>query len=294
MNLNQVKCFVALANSCNFTQAAQELFVTQPAFSRMIASLEDELNVQLFVRSKREPHLTEMGAQLLPYFQSILSAYNNIRSKADSGQGGVTGSLSIGFMHNALTGCVPEIFRSFRAQYPNISLTLKAMDDNEASIALEHGNVDIGIFTPMSYEGKDNLDHLITNVAHHCVVVYADHPLAERSSVFASELKDEKIICISPRVSSAGYQFLYQLCLQNGFVPQIAAEADSISSMIAYVDCQAGIAVATDALSPLSSPTIRFIPIEGTPPFKQMIIWKKSNANPCLERFIQCANQCIP
>ena len=78
MNIKQIIGFNALAKVLNFSKAADSVYLTQPAFSRMIQSLEEELGGQLFVRSKTSPQLTVLGAQVLPEFQEMERHYENM------------------------------------------------------------------------------------------------------------------------------------------------------------------------------------------------------------------------
>lgn len=134
MNLTQMKYFITAAKCLNFTQAADKLFITQPALSRQIAAMETELNMQLFVRGSHSLKLTPPGSVLLEEFERIYDDYNLALAKAANSFAGMSGELNIGILEGAYVGDLfPGVLRYFDKFYSNVKINLRTYSFNALS-----------------------------------------------------------------------------------------------------------------------------------------------------------------
>ncbi|MDH5778224.1 MAG: LysR family transcriptional regulator, partial [Gammaproteobacteria bacterium] len=132
MDLNNLTTFVAVAETGSFSQTSEQLFLTQPAISKRIAALEDELGTSLFDRIGRSVSLTEAGQALLPRAHKILLEVEDSRRAISNLSGNISGKLSIGTSHHIGLHRLPPVLRQFNIAYPDVELDIHFMDSEEA------------------------------------------------------------------------------------------------------------------------------------------------------------------
>ena len=127
MTMSQVKYFVTTAKCLSITKAAEQLFISQPALSRHIRNMEEELNIQLFVRTKNGIRLTPAGSALYIGMRDMYHSYIELVKKADKIQKGLYGSLKIGILDQTnIADFMPLIYRYFHEKHPNVDLWFQA------------------------------------------------------------------------------------------------------------------------------------------------------------------------
>jgi DNA-binding transcriptional LysR family regulator len=174
MDIQNLHAFVAVADTGSFSLASEQLFLTQPAISKRIASLENELDCHLFDRIGRKVTLTEAGTALLSRARSILQQVEDSKRVIQNLSGHIAGKLSIGTSHHIGLHRLPPVLRAFTHAYPEVELDLHFMDSEEACSAIEHGELELGIVTLPLQPAKvlntvevwpDPLD-IVVNLAH--------------------------------------------------------------------------------------------------------------------------------
>ena len=170
MTLNQLECFMVLAQRLNFTQAADDLFMAQPALSRLISALEKELDLQLFYRNSRSVALTPAGTVFFKKCPKILDEYRGSVVAARLAQEGYRGSLTLGIMRDTFEPKLPTLYQRFRTAYPHVSLLIRGYSHSSLLSALERGEVDAILnYMPMpsGQESPSILLHKKPPVHHH-------------------------------------------------------------------------------------------------------------------------------
>jgi len=147
MDTSTLQTFVAVAEIGSFSGAAESLFLTQPAVSKRISSLEDELRARLFDRLGRSVRLTEAGDALLPHARRVLSELEVSRQAVADLQGTVGGRLRIATSHHVGLHRLPPVLRAFSNAYRGVELDLHFMDSEQACLAVEHGEIELAIVT---------------------------------------------------------------------------------------------------------------------------------------------------
>ncbi len=147
MDTAALRAFLAVAKTQSFSQAAQQLHITQPAVSKRIAALEAELKTRLFDRVGKQVSLTETGIALLPRAQHILDEMADSRRALANLSGKVSGLLSIGTSHHIGLHRLPQVLRAFHSAHPEVELDLRFMDSEAACAAVAKGELELGIVT---------------------------------------------------------------------------------------------------------------------------------------------------
>ena len=187
MDTQNLKAFVAVAEHLSFSAAAEQLHVTQPAISKRIHLLEQQLSSLLFDRVGRQVSLTEAGRTLLPHAQNILDAINMAKQAVADLSGEVRGQLKLITSHHIGLHRLPRVLREYSQRYPLVDLDIRFMDSAEAYAAVQKGDSDLGIITQV--EGIDSLlcSRTIWVDTMHFVSAQ-QHPLSSLSSVSLEDL----------------------------------------------------------------------------------------------------------
>ncbi|MCW9024996.1 MAG: LysR family transcriptional regulator [Gammaproteobacteria bacterium] len=187
MDIASLNAFITVAECGSFSRASEKLFLTQPAVSKRIASLEAELDTQLFDRIGRSVTLTESGQALFPRAQRILLEVDDSRRAISNLSGEVSGHLSIGTSHHIGLHRLPPILRQFSTEYPQVELDLRFMASEEISRTVRHGDLEIGILTlpqevPIELNSKPIWHDPLA------VVTAPDHPLVKQKKITLDNL----------------------------------------------------------------------------------------------------------
>lgn len=147
MDTQALTAFLAVAESGSFSTAAERLFLTQPAVSKRIAQLEQQLGTRLFDRVGRRIRLTEAGEALLPRARQVLLDLEDMSRAISNLTGTVSGTLRIGTSHHIGLHRLPPVLRRFSREYPDVKLDIHFIDSEEAWEAVLHGDLEMGVVT---------------------------------------------------------------------------------------------------------------------------------------------------
>ncbi len=187
MELNELNAFLAVAECGSFSQAAERLYLTQPAVSKRIAALEQKLGARLFDRIGRKIGLTEAGLHLLPRAKGMLDEMNDIQRSLSNLSGMVKGALSMGTSHHIGLHRLPPVLSHFSKQYPEVQLDLHFLDSEDACSAVQRGDLELAIVT-LPPEPSPDLETSEIWPDPLDFVVNKNHPLASAKRVTLREL----------------------------------------------------------------------------------------------------------
>lgn len=281
MTLNQLESFVVLAQRLNFTQAADDLFISQPALSRMISALEQELGLQLFYRSSRSVSLTPAGRAFAQECPRIL---DNCRAGVDAAllaQQGYRGDVTVGILRDTFDASAVRIHQRMAEEYPKIHLTFQEYSHSDLVRSLLAGELDAIINTGEALSSEDT-DSIVLRRDRQCAVVPTGSPLASMRSLRMEDLRDENFVVMSRTSSLPGYGLVWKMAADAGFMPKVAAEANYVPSLLMLVACGVGVSTLTDNLEYLSQEMVSFIPLVGVPLSCHSFTWSRDNQNPSL------------
>lgn len=187
MEIASLRAFVQVARDRSFSQAAEALFITQPAVSKRIASLEADLGAPLFDRVGRQVFLTEAGRHLLPRAELILAGVADIQRELSNLSGQVSGPLAMGTSHHIGLHRLPPILRAYSDLFPEVELDIRFMSSEMISQAVAQGELELGVITlPLQPSEPLQLQPVWRDPLR--FVVAEDHPLAGRGEIQAQEL----------------------------------------------------------------------------------------------------------
>lgn len=196
MDINALKAFLAVAETASFSVAAEQLHLTQPAVSKRVASLEEELNTRLFDRISRRISLTEAGRQLLPRAQRMIYELEDIRRSISNLNGEVSGRLTMGTSHHIGLRRLPPALKRYSRDYPEVQLDIRFMDSETACSAVLQGDLELAIVTLPT----EPIANLTTRPIWHdplLFVVSREHPLASRRRVSLADLVSYQAVLVA-------------------------------------------------------------------------------------------------
>lgn len=231
MNLNQLRSFFLAAREKSITKAAQSLFVTQPAVTMQIKSLESNLDLKLFTRYGKGFDLTDAGRVLFGYAERIFEIVEEmeyvLKGHADLSHG----SLVIGTTRSFARHLMPRLLSKFQEQYPGVKVYLKVGSSTKIAEGVLSYEYHLGVIGRIPFRSK--LSVVPYSREEFCLVVPTSHPFAKRQTVNFSDLANEPII-IREDGSGSRYAIL-SLLSSHGVKPSVLLEAESVEFIKEYI-----------------------------------------------------------
>ncbi|MGH8461041.1 MAG: LysR family transcriptional regulator [Stenotrophobium sp.] len=257
MDTQALAAFVEVAESGSFSRAGEILHLSQPAISKRIAVLEEQLGKSLFDRVGRGISLTDAGRTLLPYAKHALHDMEDGRRALSHLSGRVSGRLSIGTSHHIGLHRLPPVLREFTRAYPEVDLDIHFMDSEIACENVLAGKLELGVVTLPAQE----LPHLKVRLIWPdplCVVVAPDHPLAKKPKVKLTELA--KHSAVMPDESTYTHRIVKAELQKHGVAPRIRLATNYLETLKMLVEIGLGWSVLPRSML---SPSIRALDVGG-------------------------------
>jgi DNA-binding transcriptional LysR family regulator len=239
MELRHLTYFVAVATRLNFSRAAEDLHVAQPAISQQIHVLEKELGAPLFDRIGKRVQLTDAGQALLPHARQILAAVETARNEVREHGQLLKGTVKLGAPPTVSAHILPARITAFEQKYPGLDVTLRESGTGSLLKSVEQGDIELAIVSaellPATVESAAFLEE------DYVVAVGNDHRLYRRETVTIAELADESFILFPD-----GYKLrevTLAACRAAGFQPHIALDGGSMQSALQFVAAGLGVAI---------------------------------------------------
>lgn len=289
MTLNQMKYFIAVARCLSFTDAARSLFITQPALSRQIAAMEEELGTQLFVREKKTLKLTPGGSILYNGLPDLLNTYGRLISEARNANQGYQGQLRIGFLDvYDISELFPPVLEYFQEQYPKINLTMERFSLGNLPDNLYNKSLDLILTYGFSLFDKPDLVTVDIQKYDSCIMLNRNHPLAQKPVLNLEDLKNEQFVQLDRTISEEGYQYIMNLCGKCGVYPNIKL-VNKMEDVLLWVQTGNCAAITTNRTIEKMNPqvVIREISVTEAKNHDITMAWRKKNYNPAIALFME-------
>src|SRR5262245_4570752 len=288
MELRHLRYFVAVGEEQHFGRAAERLHLAQPALSRQIQDLENEIGFKLFERLPRGVKITRAGQSFLEDARRILQELNTATMRAGRVARGQSGTLRIGFPESASWhGVVPNSFRQFRQRQPDAELQLTPLNSLDQVEAIRSNRLDAGFVFNMP---KSEREFEQLQVAMHNVVVAAPkgHPLFKIKKLRLRDLADTPFVLFPRRESPAYYDRLMRECSRRGLKDlRIIYDAANEATILSLVLHGMGVAFVSEATRWRCPKSVGILPvIDLDVPFPLTLIWRRENNSPLLTKFV--------
>jgi DNA-binding transcriptional LysR family regulator len=269
MLLAQLEGFVESARFGSISRAARSLFVTQPALTARLKSLERELGTDLFIRTGRGVRLTEAGRAFLPYAQRSLQTVAEGRHLVGELARGGAGELALGAAPALSTYVLPAILERYHRRYPNVQLAVRTGHSEEVLELVLRAEVELGLIRALRHPGITSTplyeDELV-------LVCHPEHPFATRHEIAVEDIGEERVILFDR--TSSYHDLTAALFREAGVVPRGVMELDNIDATKKMVRQGLGVAMVpkTAAGEELAAGTLRAVVIVDAPVVRRQIV----------------------
>lgn len=284
MDIYQLRSFLVLAEHLHFGRAAQALHISQPALTKQIRRLEEEIGAALFERSPTRTRLSAIGVRWLPEVQATVARIDALARSVKLAVRGETGRLRVGFGFHTLD-IVPALVARLRTSAPEVSVTLRDMSTAEQAAALAADELDIGF---MRMPIVDSEGYSVVPVIEDRLALVLPQNGKRRRGVKLADLREEAFISIS-RVRSPGFcNHVLAVCAAQGFHPRVVQEVYEFTTAIALVRAGMGATFIPRSLWTGPMPGVELHELENSHArWKVAAVWRRRDANPVLKNFVR-------
>jgi DNA-binding transcriptional LysR family regulator len=262
--------------------------VAQPALSRQIQDLEDEIGFKLFERLPRGVRISAPGKLFLEDARRILQQVNESTLQAKRVAAGQTGTLRVGFIESiSWHGVVPDSFRLFRERQPDAALEVKPLSSLEQLEATAAGRLDAG-FVHATANTSRELAQLVISILNLMLAVPTGHPLTKSKKLRLRDLREASFVWFPRRESPIYYDRLMHECFRGGLKsPHIVQEAVNEATILSLVSCRLGVAFVSNATRWRCPQEVVLLPVLDLDlPLPFALVWRKDNTSPLLAKFV--------
>lgn len=226
MELRHLRYFVAVAETLNFTRAAQKMYTVQPSLSQQIKDLEHEVGVQLLLRSNRKVELTEAGEAFLKEALLSLEHAEKAVQAARQVESQQKEQLHIGFVPVAEMKIFPYIMPNIRAHFPELKIDFHSLTDAEQLQALKRGEIDIA-FTRY-VDDSDELEHVLIFREPLTLIMPKDSPFAAQRHVSIKSFNQQDFIISDEKSSPQLYKVIQAFFQQEKIKVNVVQHSTNI------------------------------------------------------------------
>lgn len=288
MEMRKLRHFVVVAEELHFGRAARRLSITQPPLSMSIRSLEEELGVELFKRTRRNVALTHAGAIFLDEARAILDRAARAVDLAKAAHRGDVGRLTVGFLAATAYTLLPLVLRDFAARSPRVVLELKELTMAQQFEAFRRGDIDIGLLRPPIADAALSSEVIFEEPM--VVAMPAGHPLAKLPRIPAKRLADQPFVMFPRLPGMVFHDLIVGYCESAGFVPRVVQEATQTHAVMGLVSAGLGIALVPASVRIMRMRGVVVRPLaQGAPIASTALAWQRANDSPLIPAFVDTA-----
>ena len=296
MELRHIRYFIAVAEYLNFRKAAQRLHIAQPPLSRQIRQLEETLGVELFVRDKRRVELTKAGHAFLEEARKLMVQAGHAVEAARHAHRGDTGIVKVGIA-SGLGGVVSQVVFEFRKRWPGTEVECRDIFSNFQNDSLCKRDIDVGFLRPPL--DRVALDCELLYEEDFVVILPKSHRLAKRRALRMHDIADEPLIIFDRTFSSGLYDKILGLYSRHGLTPRLIpthVEAHEEAGAIMVASGKA-IFMGAGAIVNRTVAGIQLASVRLNEPEAKIEVyaaWRKDEASPAVNGFLDCVRATLP
>jgi len=260
VDIKQLNYFIQIAQDQSYSVAAKKLYISQPALSKVVKNLEQELGVKLFYFAGRKTKLTDEGSLLFEKAQKLVEDFNGILSMSGSGSVMEAGHVAMGIPPILGSCFLVDLVMAFQKQYPGIDINLVEKGAHVLQQDVFMGLLDIGCVLAPIYSNQFDIMPLVRDQS--MLLVHREHPLAQAESVTLDDLKEERFVIFNEDFTL--HHKILAGCRDAGFEPNIAVTSSQWDFLLELVSQNYGVSILPrPILVKYRQPNIRLIPVTG-------------------------------
>lgn len=292
MELRHLRYLVTAAEEGSISRAAARLNISQPAVSRQLRDLEEELGAKLFVREAHGLSVTEDGETALTHARDLLRRANALTSAFKQRRARPKTTLHVGFIPTALPGFLAEGMRRFNEAHADTCVQIREMSPRQQEKALDDQEIDVALLGTPCPDVKRRYATASILRTPLSVVLPDHHLLALRKSIELKELEGEVFVSLHERHFPGRPQLIAELSEKAGFPIEISVKADGLSEALGMVAGGAGVAVLPADVDRLPHPGVVFVRMRKPRIYlTSAAVWKKEDSAPGVELLVDCLRE---
>jgi DNA-binding transcriptional LysR family regulator len=273
MEIRHLQYFMEVTRTGSFTQAASQLYITQPAISRVIKSLEEEVGAPLFHRSRKQLTLTAAGRVLYKRAQTIEVQYQKLQTELDELRHLKKGHIRIGLPSIVNSFFFSRLMASFHKEYPEVTFQLEEDGSKRVEENVMNDKLDFGVVVLPTQ--RDVFDYYAFVKEKLKLVVPASHYLANQQSISLPTLKEEAFIMFDK--DFALRDSIMTACKQAGFEPSIISETSQLDFIEEMVASNLGVSLLPESTCHELTSNVQAISVHPAIDWVLAIIWKRDH-----------------
>lgn len=288
MDINQLNCFISVAQTLNFSEAARRNYVSQSSVSRYISDIEKEFGVQLFTRSHRDVIITNEGKALLPYAIEIVDTLQKAKTVIKQMHDGGQGKIALGCDVTSL--CFPsKCIADFNEKYPAITVDVSQLDCADRNQAITGSDFDFCFMPRDMVPENSGIETLVTHSETLAVVTAKNYKFKGKKSISLHDIADETLLLLSESISPIVYMEIMDLFRTFHISPNVGNTYEDLVSMYVSVSSGLGISIIPQSLATFtSSEYTEILPIEDADTsIAYVMAWGKNISNPAAKLFVE-------
>ena len=293
MELRHLRYFVAVAEMENVSRAALKLHVSQPALSKQIRDLEDQIGFSLLERTAKSVRLTEAGRAFLEEAHAILKHVGDAVLKGRAVAGKFETELRVGDWPLGTGRIMPALLRAYQQAMPNVHVKLHDWPVYHNIAGVRDGRLHLAIVVrPTKANALNDLLIQQLKTARLCLAVSSSHRFARKQSVSLTDAAREPFVGLTRESYRQYYEYLASIFARVNPKPRIVEEHDGWTGLFSAVGAGTGVAISSDVFSYVFGERVKCVRL--TPEPKRVvigIITRKGPLSPAAEKFYQCAKE---
>ncbi len=291
MELRQLRCLVAAADTLHFGRAAQKLDMLPASLGRHIRLLEEGLGQRLLIRTTRHVEMTEEGRAFAKAARDILARADALERSFRDRKVDAAQTLRIGAIDSAAVGLIPLLLPHLRDAYPEIEVELMEQKTIRLLPRLLSGRLDLAIVRPPeTWDNALELKPLLVETP--VVALPSDHPLANHPSLRIEDIAEEPLIIPERRSRPHSHDLTIKLFLEAGFTARVTQVAEEKQTIVSLVSSGVGLAIVPKWASRLAVGGVSFVPlVSPLGPLKDKLslsaVWARDTRHPAREAFLE-------
>jgi DNA-binding transcriptional LysR family regulator len=285
MDLRHLRYFQAVAEQLSFSKAAIRLRIAQPALSRAVKELEEELGVQLLERNRSRVRMTDAGAVLLREAGLLMERWEESIRRVKRTAAGEEGELRLGYIGPPTQPFLGRLLGEYRKRYPRVSLHLEERTPERVWEMVARGRLSAGLTRPVRFGEEQGMRMVILREERLGIVCRKRDPFLKGKKELAwAEMEGHPLIVLARREGVGLHDAVLAGCRSAGFAPRLAHTPSLVGAVMSYVEAGAGWGVVVDSVVP-NNGDLRFIPLLPPLAVPLALVWQESDMVPAVERF---------
>ncbi|MBL9128835.1 MAG: LysR family transcriptional regulator [Verrucomicrobiales bacterium] len=284
--IERVRAFLVVVEEGSVNRAALRLRITQPALSRQMKTLEDEIGGRLLDREARGVTPTDLGHALVSGMRPILESYDAALSALRRRERGPRSVLRVGYLISAASSVLRPALRRLRTQHPDLRFRLFDMSPKEQIAALQAGELDVALIGQEgSVAARAFYSRKLCSLGV-CAALSDDDPLAGRPRIALEELRRHRFVGVDEDQMPGRNAWIRGLCRQAGFVPRFLGSPDGITHVLGQVAAESATTLLPGYFLTFEHPGVAFVPVSDPKAVWDFIILWQRGKTPAATRLL--------